>query len=77
MIDKFVELTREKINAHTEKYNQIMQYALKPFGYSYPSLEYSRDIVVQNKSDLMNTFNNEVSNYMNRYPYYPRNVRFT
>lgn len=54
-----------------------MEFVLKPFGYTKPSLNYKKDVVIANKNELMSHFNTRVNYFMNRYPNYPYSVRFT
>lgn len=54
-----------------------MNYVLDPFGHRTPSLRYERDIILQNKNKLLETFNVAAHTFLCRYPTNPTNVRFT
>lgn len=54
-----------------------MKFVLQPFGFSAPSLNHKKDVVISNKNQLMSHFNTRVNYFMARYPNYPYSVRFT
>ncbi len=54
-----------------------MSYVLAPFGYSSPSLNYQRNWITRNITELRTNFNSLANYYMARYPNNPRNIRFT
>lgn len=70
----------------------MIRFVLKPFGYDRLNMNYGsnyyneygvyvtnerKNVVETNKNELMKNFNQQVDIYRNRYPRYPRNVRFS
>lgn len=77
--NKLTNFTREEIGKPLSKYNEIMNYVLSAFGYTTPSHSSSKNwnLISNNWTLLINTFNTQASCYMARFPKNPYNVRFT
>lgn len=74
--EEYARKTREKIENTSKKYNQTMNFILKPFGYPYP-INDNQNLINNNKQTLLNQFNSQCLYYKARYPTYPSQVRFT
>lgn len=54
---KLVELTRTEIRDNLKKYHNICSFVFKPFGYSRPNLEHTKDHLTKNNDKMLSNLN--------------------